>query len=100
MSIPSVTSWSCDYPLDQERFYLSVRQEIIEISYESLGLSPTEMRPLRHVLKEMEDDEAQEISIRKRGLTFRLIVFHYFLTMTNINRLFSNPPICQCIFSI
>ena len=51
--------------------------QTIEISYESLGLTPTKMRPIRDVLTEMEDDEAWEISTKNQDLSFRLIVFLY-----------------------
>jgi len=55
--------------------YRTPANQTIGISYESLGLTPTEMRPIQDVLTEMNDDEAWNSSTQKQDLSFRLIVF-------------------------
>jgi hypothetical protein len=59
--------------------------QTIHISYESLGLTTTEMRPMRDVLSAIEDDGAWDCQVDRPNLVFRLLVFLYgkgYTTMT------------------
>jgi hypothetical protein len=51
--------------------------QTIHISYESLGLTTTKMRPMRDVLSAMEDDGAWDCQVYRPNLAFRLLVFLY-----------------------